>query len=106
MNNNMEYNEKGFELFMKISENINKESFEKSKRVEKIFSMKQPIITYTFMSVCIFLFLFLVFFLGNNFMEISAALPDGRPIPVTCFISTPDCWNGRPTCPRKTAAAA
>ena len=32
--------------------------------------MKQPIITYTFMSVCILLFLFLVFFLGNNFMEI------------------------------------
>ena len=55
------HEEKGIELFMKISENINKESFEKSKRVEKIFSMKQPIITYTFMSVCIFIFVFSIF---------------------------------------------
>jgi len=67
------HEEKGVELFMKISEDINKQSFKKSKRVEKIFSMKEPIITYTFMFVSIFLFLFLVIFLGNNLMDVSAS---------------------------------
>lgn len=66
------HEEKGVELFMKISEDINKESFEKSKKVEKIFSMKEPIITYTIMVVCVFLFLFLVIFDGNSLMEIDA----------------------------------
>ena len=67
------HEEKGVELFMKISEDINKESFEKSKRVEKIFSMKEPIISYVFMVVSIFLFFFLVLFEGNNILEIDAA---------------------------------
>ena len=66
------HEEKGVELFMKISEDINKESFEKSKRVEKIFSMKEPIISYVFMAVSIFLFFFLVLFEGNNILEIGA----------------------------------
>lgn len=66
------HEEKGIDLFMKISEDINKESFNKSKRVEKIFSMKEPVLTYAFMAVCIFLFLVLVLS-GNNLMEISAA---------------------------------
>ena len=66
------HEEKGVELFVKISEDINKESLKKSKRVEKIFSMKQPIITYTFMSVCIFLFLFLVLFIDGNVFNFSA----------------------------------
>ena len=64
------HEEKGVELFMKISEDINKESFEKSKRIEKIFSMKEPIISYVFMAVSIFLFFFLVLFEGNNILEI------------------------------------
>lgn len=66
------HEEKGVELFVKISEDINKESLKKSKRVEKIFSMKQPIITYTFMFVCIFLFLFLVLFIDNNILNFNA----------------------------------
>ena len=65
------HEENGVELFMKISEDINKESFEKSKKVEKIFSMKQPIITHVIMVVCIFLYLFLVLFEGNSIMDIS-----------------------------------
>ena len=67
------HEEKGVELFVKISEDINKESFEKSKRVEKIFSMKEPVLTYTFMFVCVFMFMFLVLFGKNNFMELSAS---------------------------------
>lgn len=51
------HEEKGIDLFVKISEDINKESYEKSKRVEKIFSIKMPIITYLIMAICIVVFI-------------------------------------------------
>ena len=63
------HEEKGVELFMKISEDINKESFENSKKVEKIFSKKEPVVTYAFLAVCIFLYVFLGFECGS-FIEI------------------------------------
>lgn len=50
------HKEKGVELFVKISDDINKDSYEKSRRVEKIFSMKNPIITYAIMLVCLIMF--------------------------------------------------
>ena len=65
------HEEKGVELFMKISEDINKESFENSKKVEKIFDKKVPVITYAFMVVCVFLYLFLSITCGN-FLEIDS----------------------------------
>ena len=51
------HKEEGLELFVKISDEINKESFAKSKKVEQIFSMKLPIITYIIMAICIILFI-------------------------------------------------
>ena len=65
------HEEKGVELFMKISEDINKESFENSKKVERIFDKKVPVITYAFMVVCVFLYLFLSITCGN-FLEIDS----------------------------------
>lgn len=59
------HEEKGIDLFVKISEDINKESYEKSKRVEKIFSIKQPIITYLIIAICIALFIGMYLF-GNG----------------------------------------
>ena len=59
------HEEKGVELFMKISEDINKESFENSKRVERIFAKKEPVVTYALLVVCIFLYVFLGFESGN-----------------------------------------
>ena len=56
------HEEKGIDLFVKISDDINKESFAKSKRVEKIFAMKKPIITYLIMTVCIILFVCMYIF--------------------------------------------
>lgn len=56
------HEEKGIDLFVKISEDINKESFEKSKRVEKIFSMKNPFITYLIMLICVVLFVSMYIF--------------------------------------------
>ena len=59
------HDEKGVELFVKISDDINKDSFEKSKKVEKIFSMKQPIITYGIIAICVLMFI-MTYFFGNG----------------------------------------
>ena len=56
------HDEKGIDLFVKISDDINKESYEKSKRIEKIFSMKKPLVTYLIMMVCIVLFVAMYLF--------------------------------------------
>lgn len=56
------HEEKGIDLFVKISDDINKESYEKSKRVEKLFSMKKPIVTYGIMLVCVVLFISMYIF--------------------------------------------
>ena len=65
------HEEKGVDLFVKISEDINKKSFAKSQRVEKIFSMKEPVISYAIMVVCIFLFIFMLISGAGNIFELS-----------------------------------
>lgn len=70
------HEEKGIDLFVKISDDINKESFEKSKRVEKIFSMKKPIITYLIMLVCVILFVAMYVF-GNGSTYIKTLIDFG-----------------------------
>jgi rhomboid protease GluP len=59
------HKEKGIDLFVKISDDINKESYQKSQRVEKIFAPKKPIITYLIMAICITMFV-LSFIIGNG----------------------------------------
>ena len=59
------HKEKGLDLIVKISDEINKESFEKTKKIEKIFSMKTPLITFLLIGICIIMF-FLTYFLGKN----------------------------------------
>lgn len=59
------HKEEGIELFAKISDDINKESYEKSRKVEKIFSMKNPLITYIIIGICILLFVGMYIF-GNG----------------------------------------
>ena len=56
------HEEKGIDLFVKISDDINKESYEKSKKVEKIFSSKKPLITYLIMIICVVLFIAMYIF--------------------------------------------
>lgn len=53
LKNNMEYTEKGFELFMKITSDINKHNQEDNKQIEKVFSKKVPYVTYTIIAICI-----------------------------------------------------
>ena len=53
LKNNMEYTEKGFELFMKITSDINKHNQEDNKQIEKVFSKKVPYITYIIIAICV-----------------------------------------------------
>ena len=57
LKNNMEYNEKGFELFMKITSDINKHNKEDNEKIEKVFSKKFPFITYLIIAVCVICYL-------------------------------------------------
>ena len=67
------HDEKGIDLFVKISDEINKDSFEKSKRVEKVFAKKNPYITYLIIAICVIMFL-VVGVVGGNFYDVSASL--------------------------------
>ena len=49
-------NEKGAELFMKITKDINKHNQEDSKKVEKVFKPKFPTITYAILAINIIVF--------------------------------------------------
>lgn len=49
--------EDGLEYFIKVTDNINKKNEKRNKIVEKIFSYKQPIVTYIIMAICIILFI-------------------------------------------------
>lgn len=49
--------EDGLEYFIKVTDNINKKNEKRNKIAEKIFSYKQPIVTYIIMAICIILFI-------------------------------------------------
>lgn len=59
------HKEKGVDLFVKISDDINKESFQKSQKVEKLFAPKLPIVTYLIMAICLIMFI-VTFILGDG----------------------------------------
>ena len=54
---NTKFNEKGFNLFMKITGDITKKNEEESYKAEEVFKKKLPIITYILIAVNIFMFL-------------------------------------------------
>lgn len=59
------YEEKGMELFAKITNDINNANKEKTKKLDKIFSIKKPIITYCIIALCILAFI-LMYIFGNG----------------------------------------
>jgi conserved membrane protein (rhomboid family) len=64
LENKMKYEEDGFELFAKITNDINKHNEEDATKIEKVFSSKKPYITYFIMTICILLYI-LPKLLGN-----------------------------------------
>ena len=51
------HEEKGVELLFKITDDINTTNEKKNKKMEKIFSTKKPIVTYTIIALCIIMFI-------------------------------------------------
>ena len=60
--------EKGMELFIKLTNDINKKNFDESKKAEEVFSKKTPYITYIIMGICIVLYL-LTSFTGGSLID-------------------------------------
>ena len=50
-------NKEGIELFIKLTDEINKKNLDESKKVEEVFSKKTPIVTYILMIICVVLYL-------------------------------------------------
>ena len=67
------HEEKGIELFVKISENINKNNIVKNNKLEKLFEKKNPLITYIIMIICVIVF-FLMYIIGNGSEDIATLL--------------------------------
>lgn len=74
LKNNMEYTEKGFELFMKITSDINKHNQEDNKQIEKVFSKKVPYVTYTIIAICIICYIVPLLMGINNEVVLSYAV--------------------------------
>ena len=49
--------DEGIDLFIKLTDDINKKNFEETKKAEYVFSKKKPVMTYIFMGICLLLFI-------------------------------------------------
>ena len=54
----LKFTEKGMNLFLKITDDINKKNVEEARRVEELFKPKKPIVTYVLIAINIIVFLF------------------------------------------------
>ncbi len=59
--------EEGIELFIKLTDDINKKNVEETKKAEDVFKPKLPIITYILIAICTILYLLTGFKSGNLF---------------------------------------
>ncbi len=58
----LKFSERGLELFLKITEDINQKNQVDAKRANEVFEMKKPYITYILIALNIFIYLFFTFF--------------------------------------------
>ena len=67
------FKEKGMNLFLKITDDINKKNIEEARRVEEIFKPKVPIVTYILIGINVLIFLVgMLFGLNNVFNNLFA----------------------------------
>ena len=57
-----DFKEEGFELFLKITNDINKKNEEEAKMNEDVFKMKKPYVTYSLIGINTFIFILSLFF--------------------------------------------
>ena len=58
----LKFTEKGMNLFLKITEDINKKNMEEAKRVDELFKPKTPVVTYTLIAINVLIFLLGIIF--------------------------------------------
>ena len=65
LNKKMAFSEKGAELFMKITGDINKHNQEDARKIEKVFKSKFPVVTYCLIALNL-IFFFVPYFFGES----------------------------------------
>jgi len=65
--------EEGIELFIKLTDDINKKNFEETKKAEDVFSKKTPVMTYIFMGICLILYVLSGLY-SSNLIELNAGI--------------------------------
>lgn len=69
----LKFTEKGMNLFLKITDDINKKNMEEAKRVEELFKPKKPIITYVLIAINVIIFLLgMILNLSDTFINLFA----------------------------------
>ena len=58
----MKYSEEGMELFVKITNDINKHNKDDAEQVEEIFKPKYPVITFSLITLCVILYVIPILF--------------------------------------------
>ncbi len=75
------HKENGLDLFAKITTEINDSNTSRAKKLDKIFSVKKPIITYGIIAICIFVFI-LMYIFGNGSNDITTLINFGANVDV------------------------
>lgn len=75
----MTYSEEGFQLFMKITSDINKKNKEDADKVDEVFKQKTPIITYLLIAINVLVY-FIMIFTNNEIYFLSHFSVFGRAI--------------------------
>lgn len=71
-----DFKEKGLELFMKVTDAINKKNETDARRAEDVFRPKKPIVTYILIAINVVVFL-LMYLLGNGSTHVGTLLSFG-----------------------------
>ena len=71
-----DFKEKGMELFIKVTSDINRKNEEEAKKVENIFKIKKPVVTYGLIFLCAFVYLCMSLF-GNGSYDNATLLKYG-----------------------------
>lgn len=74
--NSLTFDEKGVELFARITNDINKKNMKDAKEAEDVFSEKTPYVTYIFMGINIILFI-LMYILGKGSEDVNTLVSFG-----------------------------
>lgn len=63
----LKYSEEGLQLFMRITNDINKHNVKDNKKVEEVFRQKYPLVTYTLITINVLIYLIPFLFNEINF---------------------------------------